>query len=172
MDIRSLWNMFVLSRVIYRRSCISEVLSNNSCFSMNKNSRWWQLVSNPRRLWCGLSFESSALPTELSQRRWLRAYFRFIKYITTRERGYIWYIIYIDTWTLQFIDGNKIMHYVYWGSGCSRWVDFIWANVLVSFHSLITIDLGPLRGLGPLFSRNGAILRHSPILSVHFPDRK
>ena len=26
-----------------------------------------------------------------------------------------------------------------------------------------TIDLGPLRGLGPLFSRNGAILGHSPI---------
>ena len=25
------------------------------------------------------------------------------------------------------------------------------------------MDLGPLRGLGPLFSRNGAILGHSPI---------
>ena len=29
-----------------------------------------------------------------------------------------------------------------------------------------TIDLGPLRGLGPLFSRNGAILGHSPIRKV------
>ena len=29
-------NMFVFSRVIYRRSCISDVYSNNSCFSMNK----------------------------------------------------------------------------------------------------------------------------------------
>ena len=100
MDTRSLWNMFAFSRVIYRRSCISEAHSNNSCFSMNKKSRWWQLVSNPRRLRCGLSFESSALPTELSQ-RWRRgSYFIFIKYISTRERGYIWYIICIDTWTL------------------------------------------------------------------------
>ena len=53
--------------------------------------------------------------------------------------------------------------FTYRGSGCSRWVDFIQANVLVSFHSLKTMDLGPLRGLSPLFSRNGAILGHSPI---------
>ena len=33
---RSFWNMFVFSRVIYRRSCISEIHSNNSFFSMNK----------------------------------------------------------------------------------------------------------------------------------------
>ena len=88
MDTRSFWNMFVFSIVIFRRSCISEVHSNNSCFSMNKKSRWWQLVSNPRRLRCGLrTFESSALPTELSQRWRIAAYFRFIKYITSRERG-------------------------------------------------------------------------------------
>ena len=50
-----------------------------------KKSRWWQLVSNPRRSRCGLNFESSTLPTELSQ-RWRRgAYFRFIKCITTRD---------------------------------------------------------------------------------------
>ena len=102
MDTRSFWNMFVLSRVIYRQSCISEVHSNNSSFSMNKKSRWWQVVSNPRRPRFGLSFESYALPTELSQRWRRRAYFRFIKYITTRERGYRWYtcILCIDTWTL------------------------------------------------------------------------
>ena len=29
------------------------------------------------------------------------------------------------------------------------------------------MDLGPLRGLGPLFSRNGAILGHSPIHRSH-----
>ena len=57
----------------------------------------------------------------------------------------------------------NIWHYIYLGSGCSCWVDFTQANVLVSFHSLKTMDLGPLRGLGPLFSRNGAILGHSPI---------
>ena len=28
---------------------------------------------------------------------------------------------------------------------------------------LKTMNLGPLRGLGPFFSRNGAILGHSPI---------
>ena len=53
--------------------------------------------------------------------------------------------------------------YIYWGSGCSWWVDFKYTNVLVSFHSFKTIDLCPLRGLGQLFSRNEAILRHSPI---------
>ena len=36
MDTRSFLNMFVFLRVIYRRSCISEEHSNNSCFSMNK----------------------------------------------------------------------------------------------------------------------------------------
>ena len=36
-------------------------------------------------------------------------------------------------------------------------------------YSLKTIDLGPLRGLGPLFSRNGAILGHSPIQSWPIP---
>ena len=36
MDTRSFWIMFVFSRVIYLRSCISEVHSNNSCFSINK----------------------------------------------------------------------------------------------------------------------------------------
>ena len=35
------------------------------------------------------------------------------------------------------------MHYIYWGRDCSRWVDFIKENVLVSFHSLKTMDLGP-----------------------------
>ena len=51
MDTRSFWIMFVFCRVIYLRSCISEVHSNNSCFSINKKkNRWWQLVSNPRRL--------------------------------------------------------------------------------------------------------------------------
>ena len=49
MDTRSFWIMIVFSRVIYLRSCISEVHSNNSCFSINKKNRWWQLVSNPRR---------------------------------------------------------------------------------------------------------------------------
>ena len=68
MDTRSFWNMFVFSRVIYRRSCISVVHSSNSYSSRNKKSRWWQLVSNPRRPGFGLSFESSAHPTELSQR--------------------------------------------------------------------------------------------------------
>ena len=43
------------------------------------------------------------------------------------------------------------MHYIYWGSGCSRWVDFKSANILVSIHSLKTMNLGPLRVLGPLF---------------------
>ena len=43
--------------------------------------------------------------------------------------------------------------------------------VLVSFHSLKTMDLGPLRGLGPLFSRNGAILGHSPIHKKHEFDQ-
>ena len=47
MDIRSFWIMFVFSRIIYLRSCISEVHSNNSCFSINKKNRWWQLVSKP-----------------------------------------------------------------------------------------------------------------------------
>ena len=98
MDTRSFWDMFVFSRVIYRRS--SEVHSNDSSFSMTKKSRWWQLVSNPRRPRFGLSFESSALITELSQRRRRGAYFRFIKYITTRERWYRWHILCIDTWTL------------------------------------------------------------------------
>ena len=36
MDTRSFWIMIVFSRVIYLRSCISEVHSNNSCFSINK----------------------------------------------------------------------------------------------------------------------------------------
>ena len=36
MDTRSFWIIFIFSRVIYRRSCISEVHSNNSCFSINK----------------------------------------------------------------------------------------------------------------------------------------
>ena len=35
MDTRSFWIMFVFSRVIYLRSCISEVHSNNTCFSIN-----------------------------------------------------------------------------------------------------------------------------------------
>ena len=53
--------------------------------------------------------------------------------------------------------------YIYWGSGCSRWVDFKSANVLVSIHSLKTMNLDPLRGLGPFFLRNRTILGHSPI---------
>ena len=40
-------------------------------------------------------------------------------------------------------------------------------NVLVSLHSLKTMELGPLRGRGPLFSRSGAILGHSPIRKVY-----
>ena len=41
-------------------------------------------------------------------------------------------------------------------------------TVLASFHSLKTMDRGPLRGLGPLFSRNGAILGHS-LIQKHRP---
>ena len=39
MDTRSFWIMFVFSRVVYLRSCISEVHSNNSCFSINKKKK-------------------------------------------------------------------------------------------------------------------------------------
>ena len=34
------------------------------------------------------------------------------------------------------------------------------------------MDLGPLRGLCPLSSRNGAILGHSPILNIHLSKFK
>ena len=101
MDTRSFWIMFVFTRVIYLRSCICEVHSHNSCFSINKKKTMVtaRLEPTPSKTTLDVvfSFESSALPTELS-RRWRRmAYFRYIKYIT-RERGI--YIICIDTWTL------------------------------------------------------------------------
>ena len=46
------------------QSCISEEHSNNSCFSMNKKIRRWQLVSNPRHLRCGLSFYGRGLGSQ------------------------------------------------------------------------------------------------------------
>ena len=42
-----------------------------------------------------------------------------------------------------------------------QWVDFKLENVLVSLHSLKTM------GSAPLFLRNGELLRHSPIHTVH-----
>ena len=41
-----------------------------------------------------------------------------------------------------------------------QWVDFKLENVLVSLHSLKTMDL---RASAPLFLRNGELLGHSPI---------
>jgi hypothetical protein len=44
-----------------------------------------------------------------------------------------------------------------------QWVDFKLENVLVSLHSLKTMDLAPFGASAPLFLRNGELLGHSPI---------
>ena len=49
----------------------------------------------------------------------------------------------------------------------NKWVDFKLENVLVSLHSLKTMDLGPFGASAPLFLRNGEIRGHSPILNNH-----
>ena len=48
-----------------------------------------------------------------------------------------------------------------------QWVDFKLENVVVSLHSLKTMDLGPFGAPVPLFLRNGEVLGHSPILIIH-----
>ena len=48
-----------------------------------------------------------------------------------------------------------------------QWVDFKLENVLVSLHSLETMGLSPFGASGPLFLRNGELLGHSPIQSLH-----
>ena len=45
-----------------------------------------------------------------------------------------------------------------------QWVDFKLENVVVSLHSLKTMDLGPFGDTAPLFLRNGELLGHSPML--------
>ena len=49
-----------------------------------------------------------------------------------------------------------------------QWVDFKLENVLVSLHSLKTMDLAPFGASAPLFLRNGELLGHSPIHKVSF----
>jgi hypothetical protein len=44
-----------------------------------------------------------------------------------------------------------------------QWVDFKLENVVVSFHSLKTMSLGPFGASAPLFLSNGELLGHSPI---------
>ena len=44
-----------------------------------------------------------------------------------------------------------------------QWMDFKLENVLVSLHSLKTMDPGSFRASAPLFLRNGELLGHSPI---------
>ena len=48
-----------------------------------------------------------------------------------------------------------------------QWMDFKLENVLVSLHSLKTMDLGTFGASAPLFLRNGELLGHSPIHNSH-----
>jgi hypothetical protein len=52
-----------------------------------------------------------------------------------------------------------------------QWVDFKLENVLVSFHSLKPMCLGPFGAPAPLFLRNGELLGHSLIhnFNTRFP---
>jgi hypothetical protein len=47
-----------------------------------------------------------------------------------------------------------------------QWVDFKLENVLVSLHSLKTMELGPFGASAPLFLMNGELLGHFPILKI------
>jgi hypothetical protein len=44
-----------------------------------------------------------------------------------------------------------------------QWVDFKLENVLVSLHSLKTMELGPFGASAPIFLRNGELLGHPPM---------
>ena len=47
-----------------------------------------------------------------------------------------------------------------------QWVDFKLENVLVSLHSLKTMDIGPFGASASLCLRNGELLGHSPLRNI------
>ena len=119
---RSFWNMFVFSWVICRWSCtIYEVHSNNSCFSMNKKMSMVtaRLEPTPSKMW--LKFwvlrSTSWAITALKE----RDLFQIYKICNYKKEGYIWYII-----MYWYVNAKlyNIWHTIFWGSSCSRWVDF------------------------------------------------
>jgi hypothetical protein len=74
----------------------------------------------------------------------------------------------LDTIHRLFFDTRLIINKI----NKVQWVDFKLENVLVSLHSLKTMDLGLFGTSAPLSLRNGELLGHSPILNgVKVTDR-